>query len=381
MVSKLDLLIDAYHSPECEFNAEKSIEICKEILKIEPDFIEFQENLASSYYQKRDYEKSIELFFKCIENGAQKDYSYFMIALSYVRMNEREKALKIIGKSQDKDNYLMNHFRIYYELNEYDKALEYGDKFLERNPEDRMALHIMSDIYASINDVERSMFYFSELSNIVPQIKSIELTHLESYGKYNEVIESFEELKTSGIFDHDLESPLFNYVIGHSYYELNKPYESLKYLIESDRLFSTVEKKILIAKNYMNLLKFDYAHKYLKEGLKIDELNEDCLFLICETSYYLQDYIKAVEYANKLLKNHSCNKVFHILAAIYFDLGDNHNAYESLKVGTHLMIEEWDYEKPYREYIFEIASRLSKAGYSKRAENILNLYEKKHPEY
>ncbi len=382
MVSKLDRLIETYHSPECEFNAEKSIEICEEILKIKPNLIEFQENLASSYYQKRDYEKSIELFLKCIENGADKDYSNFMIALSYVKLNEREKALKTIEKSEDKENYLMNHMRIYYELGEYANAIEYGDMFLELNPVDTMALHIMSDIYNTINDDERSMFYLNELANIVPAVKSLELIRMESLGKYDEVIEIFEDLKGDGRFDNNLESPLFNYIIGHSYYEIKKPYESLKYLLESDRLFSTVEKKVLIAKNYIELLKFDNAHKYLKEGLEIDEMNEDCLFLITETSYYLGDYFKAIEYANKLLNNYQYDKAFHVLAAIYFDLKDDRNAFESIKVGTHVMLENWDYnEGPYSEYIMEIARRLSKAGYEKRAENIYNKLLSKHPDY
>ena len=38
-------------------------------------------------------------------------------------------------------------------------------------------------------------------------------------------------------------------------------------------------------------------------------------------------------------------------------------------------------EDEYNDYILEIASRLSKAGFSKRAENIYNSIEKKVPYY
>ena len=167
-----------------------------------------------------------------------------------------------------------------------------------------------------------------------------------------------------------------------SYYELNMPYDSLKYLINSDRLYPAVDKKTAIAKNYIEILKFELAHKYLEEALEIDEMDETSLFLITETSYYLGNYYLAIEYANKLLSNYQYDKAFHVLGAIYFDLEDNQNAFESLKVGTHVMLENWDYnEGPYSEYIMEIAKKLSKAGYAERAENIYNNLQSKHPDY
>ena len=373
MSSKLDKLIASYNSVECEFNVDKSIEVCKEILKINPNLIEFQENLACDYYNKKDYEKSIELFNKCIDNGGARDDSYMMIALAYVKLNHPKKALEIIKETKDKENYLLNHFMVFKELEEYDKAIEYGDKLLELNPENTLALHNMSEIYEELDDEERSIFYFNEMSNVVPEIKSLVLIRLYSLGRYEELIESFEELKKNGAFEKDLESAHFNYIIGMSYYEMNKHYDSLKYLINSDRLYPTVDKKSAIAKNYIEILKFELAHKYLEEALKIDDMDKTSLFLITETSYYLGNYYLAIEYANKLLSHYQYDKAFHVLGAIYFDLGDDHNAFESLKVGNRGMLETWDYnEAPYTEYIMEIASRLSKAGYAERAENIYN---------
>lgn len=382
MSSKLDKLIASYNSVECEFNVDKSIEVCKEILKINPNLIEFQENLACDYYENKEYEKSIELFNKCIENGGVSDSGFLMIALTYIKMNEIAKALEILKETKNKERYLLNHLIVYRELEEYENAIEYGDKVLDLNPENTLALYHMSEIYDEIDDSERSMFYYNELANVVPSMKSAVLIRLYSLGKYDELIESFEEQKQMGIFEKDLESAHFNYVIGMSYYELNKPYDSLKYLINSDRLYPTVDKKTAIAKNYIEILKFELAHKYLEEALKIDEMDKTSLFLITETSYYLGNYYEAIEYANKLLNNYQCDKAFHVLGAIYFDLGDTHNAFESLKVGTHVMLENWDYNKgPYNEYIMEIAKKLSKAGYAERAENIYNNLQSKHPDY
>ena len=382
MSSKLDRLIASYNSMECEFNVDKSIEVCKEILKINPNLIEFQENLACDYYEKKEYEKSIELFNKCMENGGVSDSGFLMIALTYIKMNEIAKALEILKETKNKERYLLNHLIVYRELEEYENAIEYGDKLLDLNPENTLALFHMSEIYDEIDDSERSMFYYNELANVVPSMKSAVLIRLYSLGKYDELIESFEEQKQKGIFERDLESAHFNYIIGMSYHELKRHYDSLKYLLNSDRLYSTAEKKTAIAKNYIENLKFDLAHKYLNESLEIDEMNKTALFLITETSYYLGNYYEAIEYANKLLNNYECDKAFHVLAAIYFDLGNTHNAFESIKVGTHVMLQNWDYNKgPYSEYIMEIAQRLSKAGYAERVENIYNKLQSKHPDY
>ena len=386
MSSKLDQLIASYHSPDCDFNVDKSIELCKEILKINPNLIEFQENLACEYYRKREYEKSIELFNECIEKGGNNDDSYLMIALSYVKLNQKDKALNTLKKTKDKENYFFNHLRVYEALEEYEKAIEYGDRLLELDSENTFALILMSNMYDEMDDSERSMFYLNELANIRPQVKSRVLDKLYSLERYDELIETFEELKEKGIFERDFESPHFNFIIGLSYYELDRPYDSLKYLINSDRLYSTVDKKMLIAKNYMEMLKFDLAHRYLKEALEMDELDETCLFLMTETSYYLGNYIEAIEYANKLLKNYQYGKAFHVLGAIYFDMGDKDNAFESIKVGSHEMLHECDYngesyEDSYEEYILEIAERLSKAGYEKRAENIYNNILSEYPDF
>ena len=99
MVSKLNKLIKTYHSPECEFNIDKSIEICEEILNINPKLIEYQSHLAYSYYQKSEYTKTIQLFTDYIENGGEKDISYYMIALSYFKLNEMERGRSSLAGS------------------------------------------------------------------------------------------------------------------------------------------------------------------------------------------------------------------------------------------------------------------------------------------
>ena len=128
MVSKLDQLIETYHSLEFESRIDESIEVCKEILKINPNLMEYRENLASSYYTRNEYEKSINQYKEIIEMGGDKDFSLLMIALSYVKLKRIEKAFETIEKTEDEENYFFNYLRIYKELNEYGKEIESGNR-------------------------------------------------------------------------------------------------------------------------------------------------------------------------------------------------------------------------------------------------------------
>lgn len=378
MVSKLDRLIESYHSPECEFDLDKSIEVCKEILKIDPTLIEYQSELATTYYSKKEYEKSIELFNDYMSKGGERDISNFMIALSYIKLGDRKRGFDFIELIEDEENYLISNLRAYKELEEYSTAIEYGDKLLEINPENHFGLSLMSEIYETIGDDERSIFYFDELANLFPQLKYSEILRLYPLEKYEELIEIFEEYKGEGIFDENMESEYFNSIIGNSYYELRKPYEALKYLIESDRLKADIEKKTNIAQLYMNIYEFDNAYRYLLDALKMDPLDEICLFKMSEVCYYRKEYLKSIEYANKLLRNYRHDMAFHVLGAVYFDMGDIDKGYECLKIGTRLMVESMEYRG---EYILIIAKRLSEAGYSERALHIYSSLLRKFPDY
>ena len=378
MVSRLDRLIESYHSPECEFNIDKSIEVCNEILSIDPTLLEYQSELASSYYKKEEYEKTIELFIDYKDKGGDADLSNFMIALSYAKLNEREKAFEYLEMIEGEENSYLYLLRFHYRLMEYDKAIEYGDQLLEMNPENRFALDIMSKIYGEIDDDERSIFYFNELANLNPELKIVELFRLYSLERYSDVIEIFEGEKGEGTFDEALENDQFNYIIGRSYFELRKAYDALKYLIESDRLKGDIDKKATIARTYMNIYQFKNAHRYLSDALRIDPLDEECLFMMSENCYYREEYIRSIEYANILLNNHSNNRIFHVLAAVYLELGEIEKAFENRMLGTTLMINADEYEG---EYLLIIALRLSEAGLYKRAMKIYDAILRKYAEY
>lgn len=375
MVSKLDRLIEDYHSLECEFDIDRSIEVCEKILKIDPTLIEYRVNLGSSYFNRKDYDKTIEIFTECMEKGNEKDTYNFMIALSYAKLNNMEKAFEYIERIDDEEKYLKARMKIHMELKEYDDAIIYGDRALELNPENRFALRNMSDIYSELGDTERSMFYFCELANIDPELKGMEIVWLFSLRKYDEMIETFEKYKDSGVLNDELEDPTFNYYLGQAYYFLKRPYESLKYLICSDRLIPKLSKKTLIAKNYFGMYEFHKAHKYLLQALETDPLDYNTLLLITETSFYINENYQAIGYANTLLNNYEDeDTVFRILAAIYFDLGD-------VKTGWKCVGMSDNPEDYGEDYILEIARRLSKSGQSERALKLFATIEEKIPEF
>ena len=375
MVSELDRLIEDYHSLDHDYDNKKNLEICKKILKIDPSLIEFKESLGESYYNNKEYDKSIEIFNECIKEGNNKAGYYVMLALSYAKLGNRKKAFELIDQIKSEELKLQALQNLHMDLGEYDKAIEYGDRTLELNPENKYVLRHMINIYHELGDDERSLFYLHEYANIDPEMKGVEIVWLHIFQRHDEMIEIFEEYKDTGALNNDLEDPFFLYVIGYSYNMQNKHYEALKYLICSDRLMPELRKKRLIAKNYMDTYEFKNANKYLTQALEIDPLDYNCLLMITETSYYLEDYYKAIGYANTLLKNYDeADTIFRILGAIYFDLGD-------IKTGWKCISMHDSPEGYGEDYILEICRSLSRSNQSERALNIFHILEEKIPEF
>jgi tetratricopeptide (TPR) repeat protein len=111
---------------------EKSIEYANKVLSIKSDFYEVFRLLSSVYYAKGDYCKSIEYANIMIEKQPQNKVTHIYRGLSYIEMNELEKAKK------DFDYVLKfepNVYQAYYGLSKYyekkkdiKKALENCEK-------------------------------------------------------------------------------------------------------------------------------------------------------------------------------------------------------------------------------------------------------------
>ena len=275
---------------------------------------------------------------------------------------------------------LRDRLQRYEELEEYDKAIECGDKLLEENPQDENALFIMSRIYNSIGDDDRELFYMHELANLNPEMSSFEIIKLFTLSRFEEAIQVFEEHKDSNVFDHEMKSHFFTNLLGHCYNQLKMHEEAVKYMSISDSIKPTVDKKIVMAKNYIELNDFPNACKTLLEALHIDKEDNICLFLMVAVCYYMEEYILAIDYSNRLLSLHECDDVYNILAAVYFEMGEIEKGYDYLIIGTKAdKIDTRDFGST--TYILRIASRLSKAGFRERAERIYELIEKKIPNF
>ena len=79
------------------------------------------------------------------------------------------------------------------------------------------------------------------------------------------------------------------------------------------------------------------------------------------------------------MNNYQYNKAFLVLAAVYLDLGEDETAFENIKLGRKLMME--DVEEDFQAYLLLIARTLSQSGLSKRAENIYNKLQHRYPNF
>lgn len=212
-----------------------------------------------------------------------------------------------------------------YEKNDnWKKAIDCGENLLEINPNNFSIKCHLIDYHFNLKDYEKSLIYINELGcKKLRYKKGLTLFKLK---RYEEAIEELKNLKTIEAYK----------LISKSYQNLKKPGKAITYLLkvyEKDPnieiLFEISEislkngyhkhsisilerilieepknEKVLekIARNYFELQKFELVIMYCEELLKLNENNFNAYLLLAETYPYLDNYPKALEYAEKGLK-------------------------------------------------------------------------------
>ena len=375
MDNELNQLISEFKEAKIYDNTPKSIEIANKILKSNPDLIKYKEELAKLYFFNQEYDKCIELYKEFIKDYKETDWSNYFIAFSYLYNDDIDKAFDYLDRVKDEENHLKFMRMAYQELEDYEKAIEYGDKLLEINPEDQSTLTAMTNAYSAIGDEDRSSFYFDELCNLEPHLSSFKLHMLYEKEMFYQFIECFEELNSKKMLEFDLKDAYFNFMVGISYLYANMPEESISYLLKSEELSPDPENIPLIAKNYMELNDYINAYRFLKKGLKYDEADEDVLFLLSEVCLMLNENYKSIDYANRLLNlTENYDRIFFVLALDYFDWDDKKTGLTCFKMGAEgTEIDD--------DYFLEILDRLSKNHQSDRVLKHFKILEEEFPAY
>lgn len=119
-----------------------------------------------------ELEKAIELLLKAANIVEKPKDLYFNLATAYYLKGELEKALSLLNQLPDTADNLYQKALVYFNVQQYPKALAYAMTSDQKNPSDSQTKELLGDIWLSMGDLKQASYYFNEAVKINPTAKS-----------------------------------------------------------------------------------------------------------------------------------------------------------------------------------------------------------------
>lgn len=367
MTAKLEDLKKEFETESDMMNIKRMSELCDEILEIDSSLTDYRKRTAHAYYLQEDYENCIREYENYLNAGDtdkrdDDDISYFL-SMSYLHTNRENDALRIMENLSEIER-LKILLEYHSSIEDYETAAGYGEGILEIDCTDEGVLLEMSNIHSALGNVEWSLFYYKELCVINSAHISLYIIKLFSCEKFSETVEEFERIVNSddeemkNMFEHDLETPYFNYVIGSSYFSLERYDDAFPYILRCHELEPSRHHKFILAKNLFFLFEYEKSYYYLKKALELDCGDRESLALMSETCLYLERYDESLDCAEELIYISDDRKylvIYTVIGAYHFIKGDGERGMESVNKVAF-------YSIPDALYVYDIAENFSKYG-------------------
>ena len=298
-----------------------SIKFLKEYLEVEENDEAFFE-LGKALFFKGNYNESIR-YLKKSSNFKTNAY----LGLNHYRKEDYSNAIEHFNKflNENTNETILTYLMIACEKNcDWEDAIECGKRLLDMNPNNYSIKCRLIDYHFNLKEYEKSLNYINELKcKKLRYKKGLVLFNLK---RYEEAVKELKNLKTLEAYK----------LISKSYENLNKPGKAITYLMkvyEKDPnieiLFEASEisfkngspqnsinilEGVLMedpkneralekmARNYLELQKFELAIIYCEELLKVNEGNFNAYLILSETYPYLDNNEKSLEFAENGLK-------------------------------------------------------------------------------
>ncbi len=334
----------------------------------------------------------LALLFTSLQAKISKDYLYYYnVAVKYYNNRKYYYAEKNLKKSIDlNENYLPAYellFRIYFDVKEYDDALDtldilkekkfdsaklyyyYGITYYKKNEiesaienlkksikikENYDSLFALASIYLSKKDYENAIKYFEKALKLKPEneelkekIKKIYTRKFLSEGKkffekkdYNKAILSFQKALKYDENNYEILIRLANC------YLIKKDYD--RAITFATRAIPNRKKPFeahyILGVAYKDKKEYKKAIKNFKLSLKYDKKNPKTYIHLAEIYYEKGSYKKAIEYYKKSAKIKPSFKIYTIIGNLFADLQEYEKAKEyyekALDIQENKKVEE-----------------------------------------
>ncbi|WP_181292152.1 tetratricopeptide repeat protein, partial [Brachyspira hampsonii] len=227
----------------------------------------------------------------------------------------------------------------YYELKEYNKALENFYKYIESNTDDCEIYNLIGICFYHKNDYNQSIEYFN---------KCIELNNDNYLYYYNRAAAKFENKEfESSIDDYykclelNIKNPQKIYFyIAKSNYELNQ-YEKFAENLNKAIELNFDNEELNFYKGFLNYKEgnFNEAREYFKKSIESKYNNDKCYLYIGIINYKENNFKEALKYLNDFIQLNSNN-----FEAYFYRLKTNYklNNSEEFRDDLHIVIENYN---------------------------------------
>ncbi len=196
----------------------------------------FQEYFFEALKQKgiENYDRAIKALLKCVELDNTKAVVYFELGKNYVKLKNfgaaEEVLKKAISKQPDNEWFLDELYGVYYQINDYDKALKTVKQLVKFHPgykEDLVSLYIRNKKYKA------ALRVLDELDSQMGNSKSRDAMRNQIYNATGDDKDRIENLKERIASNPDNESNYLNLIYRYSEQgKKDKAYETAKRLLK-----------------------------------------------------------------------------------------------------------------------------------------------------
>ena len=268
--------------------------------------------LASALFCLGRYDESIEQFERMLSMKCDDKETIACLAINHFQKQDYRTALEYLnrGLEIDPENRRMLSYRMlsYEYLGDFKGAVRCGERILEKNPKYEPAISHLIDCHLELGNYDECLDYISQMKYEDPCRKALILYRAK---RFEECIMEAGKVKTAQSYR----------LTGKAYHRLGNEMKAVKYLYRSYEKDENVDILFEISDIYSEIGDYQRAVHFLKEALLHDENNAETCCRIAHAYLRSSKLDDAVEYGEKTLEiNKKMPKAYSILASATFQM-------------------------------------------------------------
>ena len=400
-----NLLLTKAQNAELSRDFQTATRLYKELLRNEPDNLEYLSTIGSIYVKSNEDEKALPYYQRIIELFPHSVSAMNGIGAIYRRLKRYDESIEILQRALNENKDVANVYYTlgftYREMGLYDEAIECFENVIDENANDVLAYNHLGSIYSAKGDFQRAIDIFKHGLQIDQNhpILNYNIAHcFESLEQYPDAIRSYETaLKTKPVWN-DAIRDFSNLLL-----TCNKTKEAQNIVQRSLRLYPNDANMLcILGKIFLTQFDFDSAEKTFKkakdinpkdvailsgfaEALEKGEKNQEALDTLEEALNMEPENLDLLkQYAGTLLSAKDYDEAFRKIDTLYknneydvqvLDLYGQYYACMDDDESTnyyHEKIKQVD--KSYKQYLLSTAKRYSQIGNKSKAESFAKTY-------